>query len=105
AGDVIARDDVFGITRPSDATIATTIGVVRLPGSPPAQCLSTITPAGQVNRSPTSTIAWVSARTSLALNGRAAQAVRNDARWMSEYLPSTTSWIIDLSDGSVRSWP
>ena len=80
AGDVIARDEVLGIARPSAATIATMIGVVRLPGSPPAQCLSTMTPAGQVNRSPTSTIAWVSASISLSSSGRAAQAVRNDDR-------------------------
>ena len=65
AGDVIARDEVFGIIRPSDATIATMIGVVRLPGSPPALCLSTTMPAGHRSRSPTSTIAWVSARISL----------------------------------------
>jgi len=42
AGDVIARDDVFGIVSPAAATMATTIGVVRLPGRPPTQCLSAI---------------------------------------------------------------
>ena len=65
AGDVIARDEVFGIMRPSEATIATMIGVVRFPGSPPTQCLSTMMPAGHLSRSPASTIAWVSARISL----------------------------------------
>jgi hypothetical protein len=39
---VIERDDVFGIVRPHAATIGTTIMLVRLPGSPPTQCLSTI---------------------------------------------------------------
>ena len=40
AGLVIARDDVFGISTPADATIATTIGVTRFPGTPPIECLS-----------------------------------------------------------------
>jgi len=35
----MARHDVFGIVRPKAATIATTIGVVRLPGKPPTECL------------------------------------------------------------------
>ncbi len=39
--DVIARDDVFGISRPNAATIGTTISVMRLPGTPPIECLST----------------------------------------------------------------
>ena len=39
-GDVIARDDVFGITRPPALAIATISGEVRLPGRPPMQCLS-----------------------------------------------------------------
>ena len=50
-------------------TIATTIGVVRLPGSPPTQCLSTTMPAGHLSCSPASTIAWVSARISLCPSG------------------------------------
>ena len=41
AGEVIARDDVFGIVRPCAATIGTTIIDVRFPGIPPMQCLST----------------------------------------------------------------
>ena len=41
AGDVIAREDVFGIIKPCAATIGTTIIEVRLPGMPPMQCLST----------------------------------------------------------------
>ena len=65
AGEVMARDDVLGITRPSAAAIATMMGVVRLPGRPPTQCLSTTMPAGHFSRSPASTIAWVSARISL----------------------------------------
>lgn len=41
AGEVIARDEVFGIGRPWAETIGTTIIEVRLPGMPPMQCLST----------------------------------------------------------------
>ena len=57
AGEVIARDEVLGMTSPWAATIATTIGVVRLPGSPPIQCLSTTIGESQRKRSPTSTMA------------------------------------------------
>ena len=42
AGEVIALEDVFGISKPAAATILTTIGVVRFPGKPPTQCLSKI---------------------------------------------------------------
>ena len=42
AGEVIARDEVFGISRPWAATIGVMIRLVRLPGMPPMQCLSTI---------------------------------------------------------------
>jgi hypothetical protein len=38
AGEVMARDDVLGITTPQAATMGTTISVVRLPGRPPTQC-------------------------------------------------------------------
>ena len=41
AGEVIAREEVFGIVSPKAATIGTTMSVVRLPGNPPMQCLST----------------------------------------------------------------
>ena len=41
AGEVMAREEVFGMVSPQDVTIDTTIGVVRLPGRPPTQCLST----------------------------------------------------------------
>ncbi|OIQ63322.1 hypothetical protein GALL_551360 [mine drainage metagenome] len=64
AGEVIARDDVLGMVRPKAVTMATTIGVVRLPGKPPTECLSTTIPAGQVKRSPASTIARVRATVS-----------------------------------------
>ena len=43
AGEVIARDELFGIGSPLAATTATTIGVVRLPGNPPTLCLSATT--------------------------------------------------------------
>jgi hypothetical protein len=35
----------LGIQRPAAATIATTIGEVRLPASPPIECLSAVGPA------------------------------------------------------------
>ena len=41
AGEVMARDEVLGITNPLAAAMATTNGVVRFPGNPPTQCLST----------------------------------------------------------------
>ena len=41
AGEVMARDDVLGHSRPCAATIGTTSIEVRLPGMPPMQCLST----------------------------------------------------------------
>ena len=84
AGDVIARDDVFGMVRPNAVTMATMIGVVRLPGSPPTECLSTTMASGHDSRSPESTIARVRPRISFSLSGAAAQAVRNDAMWMFE---------------------
>ncbi len=37
----MALDDVLGIVKPCAATIGTTIVDVRLPGTPPMQCLST----------------------------------------------------------------
>ena len=83
-GEVMARDEVFGMTRPQAATIATTIGVVRLPGRPPTLCLSTTGCIGQVSRSPTSTMAPVRPRISSRSSGRAEQAVMNAERWMSE---------------------
>jgi len=49
AGEVIARDDVFGIVSPCAATIGTTIIEVRLPGIPPMQCLSTTIGLSHVN--------------------------------------------------------
>ena len=85
AGEVMAREDVFGMVRPQAATMATTIGVVRLPGRPPTQCLSTIGRAvpGQGGR-PTSTMARVSADHLVAVERAAAQAVMKAASWMSE---------------------
>src|SRR3989344_1832893 len=40
--DVMAREEVFGITMPATAQIETTMGVVLFPGIPPIQCLSAI---------------------------------------------------------------
>ena len=64
AGEVIAREEVLGMRCPSAAMIATTIGVVRLPGNPPTQCLSSTGPPPQSKRSPTATIARVRAMVS-----------------------------------------
>ncbi len=59
AGLVIARDEVFGIVRPSAARIGTTIKVVRLPGTPPMLCLSAIGPDPKSSRVPLAIIARV----------------------------------------------
>ena len=83
AGEVIARDDVLGMIRPSAAMIETMIGVVRLPGNPPTLCLSTMTVPGHCNRSPTSTIALVRLIVSSVSSGTAEQAVTNAERWTS----------------------
>lgn len=40
AAEVIEREDVLGIQIPKLATIGTIIGVIRLPGRPPAECLT-----------------------------------------------------------------
>ena len=64
AGEVMARDEVLGIVRPYAATMGTISSVVRLPGSPPTQCLSTTGDEGQLMRSPTSTMARVRAMVS-----------------------------------------
>ena len=84
AGDVIARDEVLGIISPQAATIGTTSSVVRLPGRPPTQCLSTTTSWPQFSRSPTSTIARVSETASSRSRRSPAQAVMKVARWRSE---------------------
>ena len=80
AGEVIARDEVFGIVSPTAAAIATTIGVVRFPGRPPTECLSTTMPAGHVSRSPTFTIASVSANISSWSRGSTEHAVMKAER-------------------------
>ena len=72
AGAVMAREDVFGMVRPSEATIGTIIGVVRFPGKPPTECLSTT--------KWTSTTTYLRARISRWSNGRVAHAVTKDAR-------------------------
>ena len=53
AGEVMAREEVLGMVRPSAATMATMMGVVRLPGNPPTECLSTMMGWSQRKRSPT----------------------------------------------------
>ena len=64
--------------------MATTMGVVRLPGRPPTQCLSAIGVRSQVILLPVSTMARVRAMVSATSSGRAEQAVMNEERWMSE---------------------
>jgi len=76
AGEVIAREEVLGMVRPQAATMATMMGVVRLPGRPPTQCLSTTGRTGQVRVSPAPVSAIISAR----VNGRAEQAVMKEER-------------------------
>ena len=84
AGEVIARDEVFGINCPAAATMATTIGVVRLPGNPPTQCLSSTRALPQSSVSPAACIACVSAVVSGRSSRSPAQAVTNAARSRSE---------------------
>ena len=84
AGDVIAREDVFGMVRPRKAQIATTMGVVRLPGKPPTQCLSAMGARSHVVWLPVSTMARVRAMVSLRSSGNAEHAVTKEDRWMSE---------------------
>ena len=84
AGEVIAREDVLGITISRALAMETMMGVVRLPGSPPMECLSPTTGLSQESSSPTSTMARVSERVSSAFRGRAAQAVRKAEMWISE---------------------
>ncbi|MNN03672.1 hypothetical protein D3C81_1163710 [compost metagenome] len=79
AGEVIAREDVFGIIRPDAAAMATTIGVVRLPGRPPTQCLSAMIALSQRSVSPVSTMARVRSTVSRRFILPWTQAVRNAA--------------------------
>ena len=75
AGDVMAREEVLGMTRPKAAQIATMMGVERLPGKPPTECLSAMMAWPQARRLPVSTMAWVMAMISPDDIGCAAQAV------------------------------
>ena len=87
AGEVMAREEVLGITKPAALTIDTTSGVVRLPGRPPTQCLSnTRSTPGQSSCCPQFTIAWVKATISSKPNLPPAQALRKQAISTSLYL-------------------
>jgi hypothetical protein len=59
AGEVMARDEVLGHSRPCAATIGTTSIEVRLPGMPPMQCLSTTSGSRQSSVRPLATMASV----------------------------------------------
>lgn len=83
AGEVIAREDVFGMVRPWAATIGTTIMEVRLPGIPPMQCLSTTIGAGHFNCVPARAIASTKASSSSELM-KLAEPIRKAAISMSE---------------------
>src|SRR3569832_2887280 len=84
AGEVIARDDVLGMVRPYAATIGTTIIDVRLPGTPPMQCLSTTSGTSQSSRLPTSAIARVNASDSWVVM-KPAQATRKAQIYIGQY--------------------
>jgi len=101
AGEVMARDEVLGMRRPQAAMMGTMIMVVRLPGSPPTQCLSMTTPSPQWMRSPTLTMARVSAMVSSMSRWSPAQAVTKAASCRSEYRPAATSAIT----ASMAVWP
>ena len=83
AGDVMAREDVFGIVRPCAATIGTMIMEVRLPGMPPMQCLSTTIGLSHVSCVPACAMALVSDSNS-SLVRKLAEPIRNAAISMSE---------------------
>ena len=78
AADVMAREDVFGITSPCAATIGTTIMVMRLPGMPPIECLSTTIGSSQVSFSANDVRTRASATTSAVDRLRVAET-RNAA--------------------------
>lgn len=74
AGEVMAREEVRGISSPAAATMGTTISVVRFPGTPPTQCLSMTGLRPQSKRRPESTIARVMAITSFVSSRQSALA-------------------------------
>ena len=84
AGEVMARDEVFGIVRPCAATIGTTIIEVRLPGMPPMQCLSTTIGASQCQLRAGLAPSPASARAVRSLVMKLAEATRKAAISMSE---------------------
>ena len=91
AGEVMAREDVLGISKPQAATIGTTSSVVRLPGKPPMQCLSATTGASHCRRCPAWTMAMVSAAVSARSSRLPEHAVISVASSMSEYAPAAMS--------------
>ena len=105
AGEVIARDDIVGTIRPRAAMIDTMMDVVRFPGRPQTERLSTIISAFHDSRSPTSIIAFARARISSRTNGRTDHGVMNDAKSMSEYRPPATSPMIALRAPSFKTLP
>ncbi len=94
AGEVIARLDVFGISMPCAATIGTTIIDVRLPGTPPMQCLSATSGSRQSSRSPDSSIARVRCSTSSRSSSLSLVATRNAAISVFDRWFSVTSWMM-----------
>ncbi|OIQ75604.1 hypothetical protein GALL_427260 [mine drainage metagenome] len=105
AGEVMARELVLGITRPSAVAMDTTIGVVRLPGNPPMQCLSTTTACGQLMRLPVCTMARVRLVTSAVLMRPPAQAARNAAISTLDKRPATMSPMMASNWFSLRCAP
>ena len=81
---MMAREEVLGIVRPHAATIGTTSNVVRFPGNPPMQCLSTTTSLSHFRCTPLSTMARVSAMVSAMSMRLPEQAVIRPAISMSE---------------------
>jgi hypothetical protein len=80
----MAREEVFGITRPHAAMMGTTSKVVRLPGRPPTQCLSTTSGASQRRRWPAAIMAAVSEQVSAASSRLPEQAAIMAASSISE---------------------
>jgi len=104
AGEVMALDEVLGVIRPCAAATGATISEVRLPGTPPMQCLSATRGRFQVSRRPAPAMARVRARVSSAVM-KLAQATRKAEISMSDQRLSARSWTTSSIWAAVRVSP
>ncbi len=85
--------------------IGTRMSVVRFPGTPPMECLSTTRSSWKSRTSPVWTIASARATTSPSGSRCTLHAVTKAANSALEYRPATISWIIFLYSGGVNGLP